>query len=146
MIGMSVKSMFFDAKAVKSAVDMATRKVLSRFGAFVRQRAKGSIRSRKAISRPGRPPSSHVGTLKRLIFFGYDAGKKSVVIGPATFNGRTDMELLEQDHVAGTVRRIRRKDRKGKTVSMTYKSRPFMGPAMAAESPKLPDMWRDSVK
>jgi hypothetical protein len=28
---------------------------------------------------------------------------------------------------------------------MKIKARPFMGPAMEKEKPKLPQMWRDSV-
>ena len=75
MIGMVTKKMFFDAKAVISRVDAATRKVLSRFGAFVRTGAKHSIHKRKAVSQPGEPPSSHVGLLRKLIYFGYDPGR-----------------------------------------------------------------------
>src|SRR4051812_25246821 len=82
-----IKSMFFDRGKVLAAADAATRRVLSKFGAFVRQRARSSIRSRKKVSAPGGPPSSHVGTLKQSILFGYDAARKSVVIGPVAFRG-----------------------------------------------------------
>ena len=146
MIGLATKNIFFDRKAVTGAVDRATRKVLSRFGAFVRTTARHSIRKRKAVSQPGHPPSSHVGTLKRLIFFGYDPAKKSVVIGPTPLGGEAVVpELLEQDHTAGTTRRVRGK-RHGKAVVMTYRARPFMGPAMEQEKPKLPALWAGSVK
>jgi len=37
----------------------------------------------KGVPAPGSLPSSHVGTLRRLIFFGYDLSARSVVIGPA---------------------------------------------------------------
>ena len=85
----SAKSGFFDRAAVVRAVDQATRRNLSRFGAYVRQRAKTSIRrppktATVRISRPGRPPYSHTGLLKRFIFFAYDADRQSVVIGPGT--------------------------------------------------------------
>jgi len=82
MIRMVTKRMFFDRKAVTGAVGRATRKVFSRFGAFVRTAARSSIRRRKRVSAPGEPPSSHTGLLKRLIFFGYDRQRRSVVIGP----------------------------------------------------------------
>ena len=150
MIGMRVdKRMFFDRKRVVDATDRATRRVLSKFGAFVRQTAKRSIRRRKRPSRPGQPPSSHVGLLKRRIFFGYDRDKQSVVIGPAPINasgGRspygdtTVPELLEEGG------RVRRRESGGQTKTLHYRPRPFMGPAFEKEQPKLPAMWRNSVR
>ena len=141
MIGMVTKAMFFDRKAVTGAVDRATRKVFSKFGAFVRTTAKHSIRKRKAVSQPGNPPSSHVGLLKKLIYFGYDPGRKSVVIGPTPLRGTAEAPpLLEYGGTA------RRRGRKGKNVMATYRARPFMGPAFEAEKPKLPAMWANSVK
>ena len=142
MIDFRVKEMFFDRAKVQKAVTDAARKVLSRFGAFVRTGAKSSIRKRKKISQPGQPPSSHTGLLKRLIFFGYDPSKKSVVIGPTPLGSGTAEAppLLEYGGSA------RRKDRKGKTVTATYRPRPFMGPALEKEEAKLPTMWADSVK
>jgi hypothetical protein len=141
MIGMVTKAMFFDTKAVTGAVDRATRKVLSKFGAFVRTGARHSIRKRKAISEPGQPPSSHVGLLRRLIYFGYDAGRKSVVIGPTPLHGEAEAPpLLEYGGKA------RRRGRKGKLVTGTYRARPFMGPAFERERPKLLAMWADSVR
>ena len=94
MIGMVTKAMFFDRKAVTDAVDRAARKVLSKFGAFVRTAAKHSIRKRKAVSQPGQPPSSHAGHLRRLIFFGYDPARKSVVIGPTPFRSEAEAPPL----------------------------------------------------
>src|SRR5690606_28852572 len=82
MIGFEITRLFFDRKAVTSRVDRATRRVLSRFGAFVRRTARSSIRKRKRTSEPGKPPSSHTGMLKKFIFFGYDPRRDSVVIGP----------------------------------------------------------------
>ena len=136
-----IQRLFFDRKAVTGAVDRATRRVLSRFGAFVRTTAKHSIRKRKAISQPGNPPSSHVGHLRRLIFFGYEPAARSVVIGPTPFRGPAEAPpLLEYGGAA------RRRDRKGKVVRAVYRPRPFMGPAFEAERPKLPTMWANSVK
>jgi len=140
-IGMQIKAMFFDQKSVRSATDRATRKVLSKFGAYVRTAARSSIRKRKAISEPGLPPSSHVGTLRRLIFFGYDTGKRSVVVGPTPFGSTAEAPpLLEYGG------RARRRDRRGRVRTATYRPRPFMGPAFEQEKPKLPAMWVGSVK
>jgi len=150
VIGFKIdKSMFFDRPKVVNATNRATRRVLSRFGAYVRQTARHSIRRRKRSSAPGQPPSSHVGLLRRRIYFGYDPRKESVVIGPTPINasgGRspygstTVPELLEEGG------RVQRKGRDGKTETLNYQARPFMGPAFEKEKPKLPAMWKDSVK
>ena len=138
---MKFKRMFFTSKAVLSATDRATRRVLSKFGAYVRRTAKSSIRKRKAISRPGKPPSSHTGLLKRFILFGYDPTRRSVVIGPLrlTRGGRGDAPRALEE--GGTSRLVRR----GRKKRVKIKARPFMGPAMEREKPKLPQMWRNSV-
>lgn len=131
---------FFDKKRVLSATTRAERQVLSRFGAFVRRRAKSSIRKRKAISNPGAPPSSHVGTYRRLIFFSYDPGRRSVVIGPTQNRvGSAVPRLLEKggDVTVKTKRGIAR---------LRYRARPHMGPAFKAELPGVPQLWRNSVK
>jgi len=141
MIGMVTTSMFFDRRAVAGAVDRGTRRVLSRFGAFVRTTARHSIRPRKKVSEPGQPPSSHVGLLRKLIYFGYDAARKSVVIGPTPLRGTAQVPpLLEYGG------RARRRGRKGRQVMATYRARPFMGPAFEREKPRLPAMWAGSVK
>ena len=142
MSGMKIKNLFFDSPKVLGAVDKATRKVLSRFGAFVRRTAKGSIRKRKASSAPGAPPSSHTGLLKRFIFFGYDPSRKSVVIGPMrlTENNRGDApSALEY---GGTATLGEKQDK----TRVNIRPRPFMGPAFEKEKPTLPQLWKQSVK
>lgn len=135
------KGNFFDRQRIIGAVDAATRKVLSRFGAFVRTRARTSIRKRKGTSPPAGPPYSHVGTLRKLIFFGYDAGAKSVVIGPTLSNSPTGApENLEYGGSSDIPQR------KGPPVRAAIQPRPYMGPAIKAELPSLPPLWRDSVR
>jgi len=143
MFGFEITKLFFDKKAVTSKTDRATRNVLSRFGAFVRRTAKSSIRTRKGISAPGSPPSSHTGLLKKFIFFGYEPQRRSVVIGPARLNqrGRGALpgapSLLEYGGVTAA---------KGKRKRARYRPRPFMGPAFIKERTKMPALWRDSIK
>lgn len=135
---LKITHLFFDSAKVTSSVDKGTRKVLSKFGAFVRRTAKGSIRKRKKSAPAGQPPSSHTGHLKKFIFFGYEPQKKSVVIGPAllTDNNRGDApSVLEY----GGRTKIKKKN-------VTISARPFMGPAFEKEKPLLPSMWKDSVK
>ncbi len=137
--------MFFDTAKVRRAVDKAARATLSKAGAFVRMAARSSIRKRKRISAPGQPPSSHAGLLRRLIFFGYDAGSKSVVIGPMRLNQKIGAapEALEHGGTSTVVEGRRGKRRKRR---IRVKPRPFMGPALQKELPKLPKLWAKSVR
>jgi hypothetical protein len=133
------KASFFDKSAVLNATDKGSRTVLSKFGAYVQRKAKTSIRKRKRIASPGQPPSSHEGSLKRLIYFGYDAGRKSVVIGPARFGAGEAPAALEYGGVI-TIRSGKSKGKKGRV-----RARPFMHPAFDSELPQLPALWRNSI-
>jgi len=145
MIRFVTKQMFFDSKAVTGAVDRATRRVFSRFGAFVRRGARSSIRKRKRISAPGEPPSSHTGLLRRFIFFGYDRQRRSVVIGPQRLNQKIGdaPQALEHGGTSTIVEGLRGHRRKRR---VRMKARPYMGPAFEKEQPKLPAMWAGSVR
>ena len=144
MIRFEIKQLFFDTKAVRSKLDVATRRVLSKFGAFVRRGARSSIRKRKRTSAPGEPPSSHTGLLRRFIFFGYDPRKRSVVIGPARLNQKIGdaPAALEYGGTSMVIEGLRGK-RKKRRARMA--ARPYMGPAFEQEKPKLPAMWRGSI-
>jgi hypothetical protein len=146
----AMKGMFFDRAAVMKAADAGTRKVLSKFGAFVRTSAKSSIRKRRRASEPGMPPSSHTGLLKKFIFFGYDASKKSVVIGPTLLNGKagTAPEALEYGGTAVLMVRKQGMTRKGQREKkvIQIKKRPYMQPAFDKNLPQLPSLWANSIK
>lgn len=144
MIGLRLdqaRARFFDRAAVVNATTQAERRVLSRFGAFVRQRAKTSIRPRADPSPPGSPPSSHVGLLRRHLYFAWDPRQRSVVIGPVALNQRQGgvPALLEYGGIA-----IR--ERFGRRRRVVYAPRPYMGPAFAAEQTNLPPLWRNSIR
>jgi len=145
MVGMVTKSMFFDTAKVKKAVSSGTRRVLSKFGAYVRTAARSSIRSRKRASEPGQPPSSHTGLLKQFIFFAYDLQRETVVIGPMPLNRKVGNapEALEHGGASVVVEGLRRRRRKRR---VNIRARPYMRPALEKERPKLPAMWRDSVR
>lgn len=134
------KAAFFDAKAVRDKLDPATRRALSKMGAFIRRRAKSSIRKRKRVGTPGQPPSSHEGSLKRLIFFAYDADRQSVVIGPVAFRKGEAPKLLEH---GGSAQKIYKS---GTSKQLHYHKFPFMKPAGEAEAPKFKDLLRNMVK
>lgn len=131
---------FFDRAAVADAVDKGTKRALSKFGAFVRTRARSSIRKRKKVSEPGKPPSSHRGTLKKLLFFAFDPVAKSVVVGPVPFSKAEAPPLLEY---GGSATRTKKS---GGTKTANYRPRPFMGPAFKAELPKAPQLFKDAIK
>ncbi len=130
--------MFFDRAKIKKKVDVRTRKVLSKFGAFVRQTSRKSIRKRKGTSKPGRPPFSHTGVLKRFIYFGYDSDRRSVVIGPVIAPGKLGKAPAALEH--------------GGKVSLPTGNkteiapRPFMQPAFEKEIKLVPKIWADSIK
>jgi len=100
----SFKKTFFDTKAVADKVPPAVKAALSKFGAFTRRRDQTSLKYRDKPAAPGKPPSVHrgkrftrtkkskgttkvqrVSPLRELTFFGFDAQRQSVVIGPAAF-------------------------------------------------------------
>lgn len=143
MIDLRIKQMFFDRPKVKRAVDAARRQVLSKAGAFIRQTARTSIRKRKGTSKPGSPPHSHVGLLRRFILFGYDKQSDSVVIGPVGFKASGAPRVLER---GGTATVTRRKRGKRTERRVRIAARPYMQPALEKERPILPELWRNSVR
>ena len=146
MITMRIKDMFFDRHVVIAAVDNAKRKVLSKAGAFIRTAAKTSIRKRKGSAPPGAPPHSHEGSLRRLILFGYDKPNDSVIVGPVGFKKSEAPSVLEYGGETVVLRRVG--GRGGKLTSQKVKiaPRPYMVPALEKERPKLPLLWRNSVR
>lgn len=134
------KRNFFDRDAVLKRVDAVKVKVLSKGGAFVRQRARSSMRRRKGSSKPGSPPSAHKNALlKEKLFFSYDPSTDSVVVGPVALSRKPEAPALNE--FGGTVTRRRH----GRTRVATYPERPYMAPALKAEEPKLPSYWHNTV-
>ena len=163
----SVKTtQFFDRPHVLKKLDAFERLWLGRIGAFTRRTARSSIRRRKAVSKPGSPPTSRTGILKNSILFGLASGGKSVVIGPSAnfFKGSRNAGASALEHggrietpkykrvttggrwvtINGKRRTIGGKvtrKKVGFTVA-NYRARPYMGPAlpkaMAALAKKYP--------
>ena len=144
------KDSFFDRQAVIDAVGRANAKNLSKAGAYVRRAARSSLRRRKQVSAPGSPPSVHTdhpfATLKN-IWFGLDRRRATAVVGPVRLNGSTMFgssrsTVPELHEFGGSAEIVKRKKRK----RVVYVPRPFMGPALRKELPKLPGLWAKSVK
>ena len=136
-----VKGLFFDRQAIQSSVSRTERKVLSRFGAFVRQDAKQRIQRRKRPSREGESPTNRTGLLKRHIYFLFDPDRRSVVIGPARLNRSTDAPRTLEHGGEITI-----ETKSKESVEVEIAPRPFMGPAFEKEQSQLPSLWRDSIK
>lgn len=149
----NAKSQFFDRAKVQNAISRRERKVLSRFGAFVRADARGSIRRRKRPSRPGQSPTNQTGLLKNNIFFVYSHSRRSVIIGPTLLNGSTNApEILEYGGVTTvqSVKTMRQRNGTRKRILVSKRvhiePRPYMGPAFEKNrDQKLPGLWRDAV-
>lgn len=156
------KDAFFDPSKVIKGMDRAAARALSRFGAFVRQSAKTSIRYREKPALPGQPPSAHrtgtrlkknrkTGVTKRqpssplrdLIFFAYDREKKEVIIGPAIFPAARSKGVPPVLEYGGTEAIPPRGKRRGRTAR--YAAHPFMRPARDKNLPQLMGFFKNSL-
>jgi hypothetical protein len=136
----ALKQNILDREKVMDATERASLRVLTRFGAFVRQRAKTSLRQRKSISDPGAPPSSHLGLIRDHILFVVEPATKNVIVGPLLLHrgSPTALEALEHGGESLIMRH-------GKPVSITIQPRPFMQPAFDTELEKAPELWENSL-
>ncbi len=137
----SVKQTMLDQKRIVDAAEMATFRALSRFGAFVRQRAKTSMRRRKAISDPGEPPSTHLGLIRDNVLFEVERAAKNVVIGPMQLNKSSPMALSALEHGGQTIIM-----RRGKALEVQVAARPFMQPAFDKELERAPYLWENGLR
>lgn len=144
MINLSVKSVFFDRAKIEKEVERGRRKALSRAGAFVRRTARSSIRRRKNASRPGQPPTSQTGDLRKILF-AYDPVSRGVVVGPVKFKSGNAPEVLESGGVA-VIRASRSRGRKRPARRVKIEARPFMAPALDKNKQVFADSFRDIVR
>lgn len=96
---------YLDRKGIVHRVREGSRQALNKAGAFIRTRARSSIRpggKKGRVSQPGEPPRSHVGTLKRGILYGIDERgfQLSTVIGPLKEDAQSGRPVI------GTVPRV----------------------------------------
>ena len=136
---------FFDTNKITAAVKRGNKKTLSYFGSYVRKAAQWLIKTRKGYSKPGQPPHSHTGLLKKFIFYFHDASADNVIIGPALLKQGAGHPTVPEVLEHGGSRRVKIKG--GKSRRAKYQARPFMGPAFESSKSKLlPGIWRASVK
>ena len=140
MIGLSVEVVKEGIKVLQAA-EKASVKNLGKFGAFVRERARTSIRKRKGTSGPGSPPSSHTGLLRDKILFLVEPEAHNVVIGPMLLNKVSPTALKALEHGGASLVIT-----KGQLRAVNIAARPFMKPAFDIELEKSPDLWKDSIE
>ncbi len=134
------KASFFNSQIVESKLDLAEKRWMSRFGAYVRSDANRSMRTNRSgrRSKPGQPPRADVGYLKKFNFFVYDPRQHSVVIGPARLRGMSG-EPVPGLHEHGGVQRLM----DGKVAR--YPARPYMRPAFNKNLKRL-DELKNSIR
>lgn len=149
LVNMKVKALFFDRPKVRRAADRARRRALSKAGAFIRQRARTSMRRRRGSAPPGSPPNAHEGSLRRMLFFAFDRASDSVVVGPVKLNKPGGAPSTLEFGGRATVER-RRTRKGGRRVvekrRVRIEARPYMGPALRKELPNIPKAWSNSVR
>jgi hypothetical protein len=152
---------FLDRKVVIDAVGKAKAKYFNEAGRLVRKTALKSLVYSDKASSPGQPPHAHksrkftrrsrrtgksrtrnVSFLREFLYYKYDKSTKSVVVGPERLRTTVDAGSLKALEQGGNSTIVDR----GKKRRVRIKARPFMGPALAAEAPNLPAIWRDSVR
>ena len=131
----NVKNWFFDRERVRSMLRITTRGALSKAGALVRTIARRSMRyvtslaeqerqvaagERKRLtgdpapSAPGTPPHAvrpHP-WLRQHLYYAYDPGRGSVVIGPVRLSSRVNVPALHEFGGRVVLRNPRRRVRK----------------------------------
>lgn len=138
----AVKQGILDQQRITDAAEKASVKALAKFGAFVRTRARTSIRKRKKVSDAGKLPSSHTGLIRDHILFLVEARERNVIIGPMKLNGtKSPTALRALEHGGPTLIMDH-----GKPRSVTIAARPFMQPAFAIELEKAPKLWENTLK
>lgn len=142
------KQFFFDSPAVLRATTKMERKNMAEFGSRVRRAAKQSIRKRKiggVISKPGNPPFSKKGQLKKFIFFKYEPNRHNVVIGPELLPGsRNTLPTIPEVHEYSG--KLRRKPKGKRPYTAKYPARSYMHPAFEQKKRELPQIWKDSLR
>ncbi len=141
MIGLEFKLERDTTKRVTDAADKATFKNLGHAASSIRKSAIESIKPEEGPSAPGTPPHTHTqrvtkrgkvakGHLPRAIVYDVDKARQEAVIGPrASVGGECGAapELGEEFH------------------GDDYPERPFMGPALEANAPRLADEYAGSI-
>lgn len=126
-------------KKVSELTDEERRIYDIRVAAWKRNGSEGKRPRRPlAPSRPGEPPRTITGYIRKFLFFVVDKRKRNVVVGPAKIN-RPSVDALQALEFGG-----RSKSYDGDAVQI--KARPFMRPALKAEQGKFQALFADAIR
>ena len=141
MIGLDFKLESDTTRRVQDAADKATFKNLGHAASSIRKSAIESIQPEEGPSAPGTPPHTHTGgvtkkgkprkgNLQRAIVYDVDKAAQDAVIGPrASVVGE-----------AGAAHELG-----GEFHGDDYPERPYMGPALETNAPRLPGEFAGSI-
>lgn len=128
-------------RATKKTIDQLSPEVRKRYHVAVAM-AKKQGKPKPKLPRlsysaaPGEPPVSQTGLLRDHVYYSFDQGTRSVVIGPARLNSKTaNLRSLEEG--GPTVNQF------GKTV--TLKPHPFMRPALSNRQAAVNNCFRNAL-
>lgn len=143
-VGWKVTQNFFDGDKVKRLLNRKKRNAMSKIGSFVRRGGRRLTRPAKLTSGAGQPPRAKSPEPNlRTIFFAFDPGGKTLVVGPVRLRTPDNVaQLMEHGGNAFFTDR-----RTGARELRRYPKRPFMGPALETElrNPKLMQAWQDAA-
>ena len=143
-IDFAATKLFVDRAAVKRRTSRAHRRFLARAGGYARKTARRSMRpagKKGKRSQPGEPPRSREGSLRRFLYFQFEPGANSVIVGPAGFSGSRVPDILER---GGTLAFTDKRTKQKRTKRIA--ARPYMAPALAATAPQLETMMADAYR
>lgn len=121
----------FNIGLISRKVREANRKALGYAAGYVRKVARSSIKSRKRISLPGFPPSSHTHELREFILYDVsDLGDYAIIGARRLSKPGLAPKALEHGGMD--------------PLGHFYQPRPFMEPALEETKRRLPDFWKNS--
>lgn len=95
-------------------------------------------RGLEKTSKPGQPPVSHIGHLKKSIAFNIDADGTSMIVGPQIHRSKKGKDVLKALEEGGT-------SRNAWGIPMKVSARPYMRPALEKERRKIVESWRNAL-
>jgi hypothetical protein len=141
-----VRRDFSETKRALAWFDAKARKSLFMQAGYIRKAARNSMKvgKRGKPSAPGQPPHAITRLLKDFLFFSWDPGTKSMVIGPAGIRNSSTPRILEEGGVKDNA--LLKRGAKWVRGSVQIQPRPYMLPAMQRSQEKLSEFWSNSVR
>jgi len=115
---------------VGAAIDKAGAINIYRAAWLVSTLAKASIKTSKAPSQPGQPPTTRRGVLRRAIRYAVYDNKKGAVIGPEA----SRVDVSARPHELG-----------GSYKGQSFLPRPFMHPALKLAAPRFAGSFKGKL-